>query len=383
MSSVGNNKDKPLASLLHPQGITAMCFNKDHTKVCYATASNELVVASVVGNEASKWTTEFTSRMHDMTVAAIDWVDSSPTRIVSCGHDRVAYVYTQNKDNTFTPEMVTLAVPSNRGALCTSWSSSGLRFVVGTSTSSPSVCIKDHENNWWNSKALKGHTGAVTCAAYCPSEDALLATGSTDGTVRIVSTALKDIDAKATLDRLGKFGTELCALPLSGVWLNGLAWNPSGTLLAAVTHDSTLHVLARVPDTNEFAMFPQLRLRTLVPRCVAFVGERTIVTAGADRHPVAYVVDDDCVKTVGRWSAERKGTPTKSSAVQSAMSRFQNEAALGGQTAKVDTGALRHLTDITHVCPIKVSDSTFSFVTTAMDGRAELWTAGEMERDSK
>jgi WD40 repeat protein len=232
--------------------------------------------------------------------------------------------------------------------------------------------------------ALKGHSsGAIVAAAFCPAEDALLATGSADGGVRFVSTYTKMIDAADVKDRLGKSGAELCAYQASSVWINALAWNPTGTFLAAATHDSCIHLFSRAADSGSVSFTVSKRLRVLVPRCITFVGELQIVTAGADMFPLAYVIEGGKdLRYVGRWTAT-KATTAGSNAVKDAMSKFQNEASLG-QATKVDQAATKHTSDITVIACVKLSTSpsgdAYSFATTGMDGRVEIWNGNTMER---
>lgn len=380
-----STKDAKLASRLVEGGVTALCFNSTRTKVCYATSNHELLIASVVGTDASSWKTEFRSVMHELTITYIDWCRANNC-ILSCGHDRIAYVWTESskKPGTWDPEMVTLATESNRGAISCGWSPSGKRFAVCSTTNVPSVCLRDTSdgNTWWISSPLKNHAlASVTSLAFCPTEDALLATGSADGHVRFVSTFLKAVDEGDVKDRLGKAGVILCDQPISGVWVNSLAWNPAGTALLAVTQDSSVSLFARAAE-GSVTFSATLRLRFLPMRSVAFVGDSQAVSAGGDMFPILLSVDSSgkTLKYSGKWSASNLPTNTTKSSASLAMAKFQNEASLG-QATKVDTSAMRHLVDIGHVAAIKMGDGqSFSFATTGMDGRVEIWTGAQMEK---
>eukprot|EP00759_Apiculatamorpha_spiralis_P059223 PhF_6_TR9747/c0_g1_i1/m.15017/K05757/ARPC1A_B; actin related protein 2/3 complex, subunit 1A/1B len=374
-------------SRISNMGVTAFAFNKDRSKICYALANNEIIIASIVGNDASGWKEEYRSSMHELTVSCIDWCPATNC-IASCGHDRVAYVWAPTGKSSWEPEMVTLAIESNMGALCCSWSASGKRFCVGTSTSSPSVVVKDESegNNWWISSAIKNHAaGAIISSAFCPTEEALLATGSADGHLRVVSSFVKGVDPAEVRDKLGKLGNVLFDQQITGSWVNGVAWNAAGSLLAAVTHDSCVHIITRAAAADGAIAFSSTKkLRTLVPRCLTFVGDYQFVVAGADMYPTAVSVDPttNALKLSGRWTAAvaKAASSPGSNSIRDAMSKFQNEALLG-QATKVDAAATRHMGDITLIACIKPSNGDgFSLATSGMDGRVEIWTGAQMEK---
>lgn len=83
---------------------------------------------------------------HDLLVTAVDW---SPVnnKIVSCSHDRNAFVWTFEPDmGAWKPALVILRI--DRAALDVRWSFDGLRFAVTSGAKCVPVCTYEGVNNW-------------------------------------------------------------------------------------------------------------------------------------------------------------------------------------------------------------------------------------------
>lgn len=75
----------------------------------------------------------------------IDWAPES-NRIVTCGTDRNAYVWTL-KGRTWKPTLVILRI--NRAARCVRWAPQENKFAVGSGSRVISICYFERENDWW------------------------------------------------------------------------------------------------------------------------------------------------------------------------------------------------------------------------------------------
>lgn len=75
----------------------------------------------------------------------IDWAPKSD-RIVTCGADRNAYVWSQ-KDGVWKPTLVILRI--NRAATFVKWSPLENKFAVGSGARLISVCYFESENDWY------------------------------------------------------------------------------------------------------------------------------------------------------------------------------------------------------------------------------------------
>lgn len=78
------------------------------------------------------------------SLAGIDWAPKSD-RIVTCGADRNAYVWSQ-KDGIWKPTLVILRI--NRAATFVKWSPLENKFAVGSGARLISVCYFESENDW-------------------------------------------------------------------------------------------------------------------------------------------------------------------------------------------------------------------------------------------
>lgn len=85
------------------------------------------------------------SRWCHVSLAGIDWAPKSD-RIVTCGADRNAYVWSQ-KDGVWKPTLVILRI--NRAATFVKWSPLENKFAVGSGARLISVCYFESENDWW------------------------------------------------------------------------------------------------------------------------------------------------------------------------------------------------------------------------------------------
>lgn len=77
-------------------------------------------------------------------VVGIDWAPKSD-RIVTCGADRNAYVWSQ-KEGVWKPTLVILRI--NRAATFVKWSPLENKFAVGSGARLISVCYFESENDW-------------------------------------------------------------------------------------------------------------------------------------------------------------------------------------------------------------------------------------------
>ena len=83
---------------------------------------------------------------HDLVVSGIDW---SPVhnKIVSCSHDRNAFVWTYDSASLkWMPALVILRI--DRAALDVKWSLDGLRFAVASGAKCVPVCTYEQSNDW-------------------------------------------------------------------------------------------------------------------------------------------------------------------------------------------------------------------------------------------
>lgn len=71
-----------------------------------------------------------------------------------------------------------------RPALCVQWSPCGQKFAIGSAGKEVSVCYSNAQDGWWAAAVIRRAGSAVMGVAWHPSGE-LLATASTDGKCRV------------------------------------------------------------------------------------------------------------------------------------------------------------------------------------------------------
>ncbi|WP_411025425.1 WD40 repeat domain-containing protein, partial [Salmonella sp. s55004] len=129
--------------------ITCHAWNKERTQIAVSLNSHEVKIFKKNG---AKYECIHTLIEHTQRVTSIDWAANS-NRIVTCGTDRNAYVWSLNGSNIWKPTLVILRI--NRAATFVRWSPQENKFAVGSGARLVSVCYFEQENDWWVSKHIK------------------------------------------------------------------------------------------------------------------------------------------------------------------------------------------------------------------------------------
>ena len=230
-------------------------------------------------------------RGHDKTVTSVD-ISPDGKRILTCSQDRNALVW-EKKSGEYKPTLVLLRI--SRAATVCKWSPSGNKFAVGSSDRVVAVCYYEEENDWWVSKHLKKPLkSTITTIAWHPN-DVLLACGSTDGHVRVFSAYIKGLDAKPepTL-----WGSKLPFQTLCGdftnetrAWIHGVAFSPSGDVLAYVGHDASLGVVYPAGEGLAPQSIVAVHSNSLPFKALLFVSENKIVAGGHNCNLIVFEGD--------------------------------------------------------------------------------------------
>ncbi|XP_019489969.1 PREDICTED: LOW QUALITY PROTEIN: actin-related protein 2/3 complex subunit 1A-like, partial [Hipposideros armiger] len=140
----------------------------------------------------SQWVKAHELKEHNGHITGIDWAPKSD-RIVTCGADRNAYVWSQ-KDGVWKPTLVILRI--NRAATFVKWSPLENKFAVGSGARLISVCYFESENDWWVSKHIKKPIRSTVLSLDWHPNNVLLAAGSCDFKCRVFSAYIKEVDEK-------------------------------------------------------------------------------------------------------------------------------------------------------------------------------------------
>jgi actin related protein 2/3 complex subunit 1A/1B len=83
---------------------------------------------------------------HDLVVSALDW-SAANDKIVSCSHDRNAFVWSYNAaERKWVPALVILRI--DRAALDVRWSLDGKKFAVASGAKCVSICTYEKSSDW-------------------------------------------------------------------------------------------------------------------------------------------------------------------------------------------------------------------------------------------
>ncbi|TSK31296.1 Actin-related protein 2/3 complex subunit 1B [Bagarius yarrelli] len=295
----------------------------------------------------------------------IDWAPES-NRIVTCGTDRNAYVWTL-KGDAWKPTLVILRI--NRAARCVKWSPKENKFAVGSGSRLISVCYFEQENDWWVCKHIKKPIrSTILCLDWHPN-NILLAAGSCDFKCRIFSAYIKEVEEKPAPTPWGSkmpFGEVMFESSGTAGWVHGVSFSESGNRVAWASHDSTV----AVAEGGKTAVITSLASETLPLLCVTFITENSLVAAGHDCYPVLFVYDAG----KGALTFGGKLDVPKQSAQKglTARERFQN------LDKKATSDTKEAVLDQISVLNGGKAKCT-KFCTTGMDGGMAIWDVKTLE----
>ncbi|CCI42447.1 unnamed protein product [Albugo candida] len=368
------------------EGITCHTWNKDRSKVAICPNTSEIWIYSNCREvNVAKWRREAILSEHDMVVTGLDW---SPVNdmIVSCSHDRSAYVWQYEKSTRkWKPLMVVLRI--TRAAIDVKWSPNGKKFAVSSSAKCVAVCYYQPSENWWISKHIKKHKSTVTTLAWHPNSQ-LLVTGSTDLKCRIFSAHIAEVDEildVGPFPSIGPFGEILAEFDHANAWINSVVWSPAGDRVAFAGHGSSVHFVhfgvAGEPPTIQSIRFRHLPLNTLL-----FLSNDVLVGGGSDFNVLLFSSD-----TNGFWSLtdllDKKSSDSapksEKGGFNAARSMWESKVVRGqsSEATQQDKGMLwtKHESAITDIRPYSAEKKTITeFSTSALDGKIVLWKLDDL-----
>jgi actin related protein 2/3 complex subunit 1A/1B len=334
--------------------------------------------------EASSWEQTQVVTEHGGRVSGIDWCAKS-NLIVTCGHDRNAYVWKyeeKDKEKAWKPTLVILRI--NRAATCVRWSPKGDKFAVGSGAKCVPVCHFEQGQNWWISKMIKKHKSSVLDIAWSPNQK-FLVTGSSDFKCRIFSAFIEGIDAadddgKTSLfgkndSKANVFGEILYEFDEAKAWVQGVAWASNGLQIAFAGHGSTL-TFANLnkegkPETQTIYQ------KTLPTTIVNFMDDNTLVAIGFDNNPTVFE------KSGSQWvekrqldscGGEKKAAPA-ATAAGTARNVFQDRDTRGKSG---DVAGIKEEPPIKTIHQNLILDCKIrgakKFSTSGVDGRVVQWS---------
>jgi len=347
--------------------VTAHAWDKDRQFIAFCGNDTDLQIC-----RKGDYSNVQVMSEHDQVITGIDWAPNS-NRIVTCSQDRNAYVWTWNaSESLWKPVLVILRI--NRAATAVKWSPSETKFAVASGAKTISVCYFEEDNDWWVSKHIKKQLkSTVLCVAWHPG-NIFLAAGSSDFKVRVYAAQVKGIDKKPqgpTPFKLSStFGECLAEFDSNSAWVHGVAFSPSGTTLAFVSHDSSV-TFVDTSGVEENKPVTVIKGSHLPFKTLLFFDDNRLVTAGYDCNPFLFSQSNKS------WAFTRKlddasGSTAKAvgtSAASVARDKFKTQVSQGLDATEGTILATKHQNTITCLYPF---DKT-SFTSTGVDGFLVTW----------
>ena len=336
--------------------------------------------------DTSSWEKLFTLQEHDLVISSLDW-SAANNKIVSCSHDRNAFVWTFEEATSEEPAKWRHAlclIRIDRAAMSVKWDADGLRFAVGSGAKCVPVCTYEASGDWWVSKMVrKKIKSTVTAVAFHPTNGQVLATGCTDFKCRVFSTYSADVDGADPDDVSSKpfarpveFGEVYCELSANS-WVNAVAWSPSGNTLAFASHDSCIH-FADLSNLNGGAPAVQTIKFGELPLCsLLFVAEQAVVGGGHGFNPTMYTHENGSWAFKKLLDEKKEKEASVAKGVSAARALFQNKTSRGQDSnTTTDTLWTQHenaIIDMRDASPAGTHAPLCRMSSVALDGRLVFW----------
>lgn len=362
--------------------ISYHAWNADNTLIALSPNNSDVYIYKTGGSlKSSDWKgkngePDYSLEEHGGDISGIEWCHATNT-IVTCGHDRNAYVWKYNKDeDAWKPTLVILRI--DRAATAVKWSPKGDKFAVTSGAKCVPICHFEQSNDWWISKMIKKHKSTVNCVDWSPNGKYIV-TGSCDFKARICSAFIDGVDTAGDDEYSGmwkkqhEFGEVLAEFDMAKAWVNGVAWNPSGKSICYTGHGSTIH----------FAHFgggeQTINVLTLPLNQALFLTENTLAAVCFDNNIQLFVnngsADSPNWSMVAKVDPETDGKAAAGGAKKgfgSAFNKFQQADSKGAEFGAAVEEKLCYTFHKNTVYSIqKIKDKWIS--TGAMDGRILAW----------
>jgi len=344
-------------------------FNKDKSQCAVSENGETVTIFKSKGDDPSKWTkTDQILDEHGGYVSGIDWSPIT-NMIVTCGHDRNAYVWKLGAGGKWSPSLVILRI--NRAATAVKWSPDGKKFAVASGTKCVPICTFDESHDWWVCTMIKKHKSTVLDVDWSPNGK-FVVTGACDFKCRIFSAFVAGIDKEDNNDysfwpKANEFGECLAEFDQAKAWVASVSWSPNGKQIAFAGHGSTLHFVNDV-GTNEVFSYNS---KTLPYNHIVFVSDDKAVAVGYDLNPTTYL------KKGSEWELGKKLDEEKSGAKKafgsgaaSARAMFQTADKKDSSTA--DAGTVIKTRHTNTIADVKVHGAKL-ITTCSIDGRIIHW----------
>lgn len=246
-----------------------------------------------------------------MLVSGIDWHPVT-NKIVTCSHDRNAFVWTYNPTTDVWNATVVIA-GLDRAALCVRWSPDGRKFAIASSNKNIVLCWFDVAGNWYINSVCKKEKSkstaksSIVSLAWHPNNQ-ILTCASTDYRARVIFAYLEATDSSGPDARPFsndganlETGEVLAEWEMTKSWINDAQWSPSGSRLAFIGHDGLFHVVTfphanNSTTTTTSPTIETLKTTGLPGNVLLWLTEKTIAIAGHTMNVDLFNADGN-----GKW----------------------------------------------------------------------------------
>ena len=274
------------------EGISYVSFNKDFSQVALSKKNKKIYIYSVPTLlKTDTWKLLHTLENHQQYVSGLDWSPKT-NKILSCSHDKTAYVWNYEKD-AWNPSNV--VATTKLGYLTCKWNNRGDKFCAGTSAKNLFIGYYNEESKWWMGVNIKAHKSSVICCEIDPMS-LFVISGSTDCRIYVSSCYLPEIDDKFLNNDSKKFAQKFGSIIYEfkpNAWVNSVSWNVNGNLAFAASQNSTVAVIDYKNNKTDF-----IKLKHSPPNMILSGGEKSFYAICYDRNIYEYqLVDGNWVNT--------------------------------------------------------------------------------------
>ncbi|KAH0792109.1 actin-related protein 2/3 complex, subunit 1 [Histomonas meleagridis] len=334
--------------------ISCHAWNKDGTMVAICPNTSDLLIYKVNGK-----TTElvYTLKEHTQLISSCDWnpVDDS---IVTCSHDRNAYVWKLSDDKKEWKKQLVL-LKLDRAATFVRWSPDGTKFVCATGSKKLRVCQYDAAQNWWQSRTYDHKHPTSLTVDFMPDGEHVICS-CTDRHMTYFTT--DDKEAKKASGGGKKLEYALQTYSCQG-WCNATARSPDGEWIAFTSQDSYIRFIKASEIDQKDAPVRQHNINGLPLLSLCFISNKALVGGGFDCAPRLFVLEGDDWTDLGLIDIPE----IREKASGAASSGFASKAAaFGGKAVTKSEGIHNNI-----ILGIRVVKDQFT--TCSNDGKLGIW----------
>jgi actin related protein 2/3 complex subunit 1A/1B len=350
--------------------ISCHAWNKDGTYVALCPNTSELQIYKV--DLAKKETNlVITLKEHTQVISSVDW-EPETNRIVTCSHDRNAYVWTPEGADLQKWKKDLVILKLDRAATYVRWSPDGKRFAVATGSHKFRVCAWNPDQKWWQSYTFSHVKPTSLNIDFFPDNSHVLVS-TTERHARYYT--LDESQAKVVgkgKDKKQEFC--LSKFPAQG-WVNCSAISPSGEWITFSSQDSFIKFVKAADLEAKEADKSGININGLPLLTIAFLSDKAAVGAGFDCQPRLFVLDGGNWIDLGLIDVpDIRAAP----AAAAGGGLAAKSAAFGGkQVVKSET-----IHD-NIILGIRVQPKLKIFSTCANDGKLGIWPFDALSKVSK